>query len=104
LKSTFPADFANHYVISVNDLPPGPKGKPVNPDSMEAGLETKTKNSVGSGAMQITRDAATFGFSKELLPLHLSDKEVFFTLRTEQFSIRARFDLKEMTWRGQLAV
>jgi hypothetical protein len=39
-----------------------------------------------------------------LLPLTAADKEVLFTLDTNQFSIKVRFDLKEMMYRGKLAV
>jgi len=36
---------------------------------MEATLSVKGKGSVGSGAIQLTRQAAIFGFSKDLLPI-----------------------------------
>jgi hypothetical protein len=97
LKSKFPPDFANHYVISIAGLPPNPKG-------MTAKLLTKQKASVGAGGVEVTRTATLFAFSKELLPLSVADKEVTFQLETDQFSIRARFDLKEMRYHGTLAV
>lgn len=97
LKSTFPPDFANHYVLSVADLPAKVEG-------LVATLETKGKQSVGSGGIETTRRGTLFAFSKELLPLSIADKEVFFQLEADQFSIRARFDLKDMVYRGMLAV
>jgi hypothetical protein len=45
-----------------------------------------------------------FGFSKELLPLTANDREIVFTLKTALLSVRAKFDPKEMVYRGQLAV
>jgi len=104
LNTTFPADFANHYVIGVNDLPAIQGGKKVNRDSMSASLRARGKDSVDAGGILPTREAFLFAFSKELLPLTAADKEVLFTLETNQFSIKARFDLKEMTYRGRLAV
>ena len=97
LKSKFPPDFADHYVISVSDLPANPKGA-------NAELQVKGKGTVGSGGVESTRTALLFAFSKELLPLSATDKEVVFQLESDQFSFRARFNLKEMVYRGSLAV
>jgi hypothetical protein len=104
LKTTFPADFANHYVIGVNDLPRMEGDRKVNQDSMSASLQIHGKDSVDAGGVLPTRDVVMFAFSKELLPLSAADKEVLFTLETNQYSIRTKFDLKEMTYRGLLAV
>jgi hypothetical protein len=97
LRSSFPPDFANHYVLSVSDLPPKIK-------DVMATLQTKGGRSVGAGTTDVSRNSMLFGFSKELLPLSLADKEAIFALEADQFSIRARFDLKEMLYRGTLAV
>jgi hypothetical protein len=104
LKSSFPADFANHYVIGVNDLPTTEGGRKVNQDSMAANLQVRGKDSTDAGGVLPARGTVLFAFSKELLPLSVSDKEVLFTLDTNQFSVKVRFDLKEMTYRGKLAV
>jgi hypothetical protein len=104
LKSSFPADFANHYVIGVNDLPATEGGRKVNQDSMAANLQVRGKDSTDAGGVLPARGTVLFAFSKELLPLSVSDKEVLFTLDTNQFSVKVRFDLKEMTYRGKLAV
>jgi hypothetical protein len=104
LRTTFPADFANHYVIGVNDLPVTEGGRKVNQDSMTASLKAHGKDSVDAGGVLATRDVVMFAFSKELLPLTVADKEVLFALETNQYSIKTRFDLKEMMYRGLLAV
>jgi hypothetical protein len=104
LKTTFPSDFANHYVIGVNDLPAAEGGRKVNQESMSASLQAHGKDSVDAGGFLPGRETVLFAFSKELLPLSASDKEVLFTLETNQYSIKTRFDLKEMTYRGRLAV
>lgn len=104
LKTSFPMDFGGHYVISIMELPPGAHGKAVTQDAMEATLSVKGKGSVGSGAIQLTREAAIFGFSKDLLPITAMDKDVIFELKTDQYSIRARFEPKEMLYHGALAV
>lgn len=104
LKSSFPRDFANHYVIGVNDLPKQELGRKVNLESMTANLQARGKDSTDAGDIEQTREVVLFAFSKELLPLRTSDKEVIFTLETSQYSIKTRFDLKEMMYRGKLAV
>jgi hypothetical protein len=104
LKSSFPSDFANHYVIGVNDIPADESGRKVNQESMVANLQTRGKGSVDAGGVLPTRGTVLFAFSKELLPLTAADKEVLFTLDTNQFSVKVRFDLREMVYRGKLAV
>jgi hypothetical protein len=104
LKSSFPSDFANHYVIGVSGLPTAEGGRKVNQESMVANLQARGKDSVDAGGFLPTREMVLFAFSKELLPLSAADKEVLFTLDTNQFSVKVRFDLKEMTYRGKLAV
>jgi hypothetical protein len=104
LRTTFPADFANHYVIGVNDLPTTEGGRKVNTDSMSASLKARAKDSVDAGDVLATRNVVMFAFSRELLPLSAADKDVIFSLETNQYSIKTRFDLKEMMYRGLLAV
>jgi hypothetical protein len=45
-----------------------------------------------------------FGFSKELLTIAPQDKEVQFSVDTSQFSLKIKFELKEMLYRGKLAL
>jgi hypothetical protein len=104
LKSRFPSDFANHYVLGVNDLPAGSPKRPVVVENMRASLQAKGKGTVDAGAVQKLQNVVLFGFSKELLPLTAADKDVVFSLETEQYSIRARFDPKEMIYKGMLAL
>ena len=105
LKSTFPSDFANHYVIGVHQLPGAEAGRKGNQEeSMAANLQARGKASIDAGDMLAARGIVLFAFSKELLTLGASDKEVIFTLEANRFSVKARFDLKEMMYRGMLAV
>lgn len=105
LKTAFPSNFANHYVVGVEDLPSPGRGKKLALEGIAANL-AKGRDSVDAGAAGVLRGGtvAIFGFSKELLPLTAQDKEVIFSLVTDGYSIRARFDLKEMRYRGMLAV
>jgi len=104
LKTTFPRDFANHYVIGVNELPRLEGNRKVNLESMTAHLQIRGKSSIDSGGVLPSRNVTMFRFSKDLLPLSVTDKEADFVLETNEYSITARFDLKEMVYRGKLAV
>jgi hypothetical protein len=104
LKTTFPRDFANHYVIGVNELPRMEGARKVNLESMTAHLQVRGKSSIDSGGVLPSRNVTMFRFAKELLPLSITDKEADFILETNEYSITARFDLKEMVYRGKLAV
>ena len=45
-----------------------------------------------------------FGFSKEILALGTDDREIAFSTRLGRLLIKAKFNLKEMTYRGELAL
>jgi len=104
LKTNFPSDFANHYVIGINDLPATAGSRKVNQESMTATLQARGGKSVDAGSILPMRETVLFAFSKELLPLSPADKEVLFALETNEYSIKVRFDLKEMMYHGLLAV
>ena len=109
-----PADFRNHYVIGVKDFPilvnAGPQRQ--SPQEMldwlknSAMLEAKSRAAVQAGRVATFREGALilFGFLRELLPLTASDRDVDFSLSTEQATLKARFQPKEMVYHGALAL
>ena len=114
LKYRLPADFVNHYVIGVKDLPilvdAGPRRQSseqlVDWLKNSATLRAKSKDPVQAGVVATSRGGTMvlFGFLKELLPLSEKDKEVTFALDTNQLAVKAKFDPKEMMYRGKLAL
>ena len=104
LKFRLPADFANHYVIGVNDLPKIEAGRKVDTDSIVATLQRHDGRSVQSGGMVAGKDTTLFAFSKELLPLSPADREVLFSLEASQYTIKTYFNLREMIYRGRPAL
>jgi hypothetical protein len=114
LKYTIPADFVGHYVIGVKDLPILVDAGPQRESSEQladwlknsATLRAKSRDAVEAGVVTATRGGSMvlFGFLKELLPLSVKDKEVLFTLDTNQLAIKAKFEPKEMIYRGKLAL
>ncbi len=127
-----PSDFQGRYVLSVSGLPLGVmdkrrrngSGPELSADPQEntpaarqrrmieqlqasATLEARGREPEQPGLVRVVpRTAGTylFGFSKDLLPLAANDREVVFTLRTALMSVRAKFEPKEMLYRGQLSV
>ncbi|MDE3195861.1 MAG: hypothetical protein KGN84_05935 [Acidobacteriota bacterium] len=117
-----PRDFAGRYVLSVSNVPPeamlgekrlSPGAPPIPLQSFlenlqaAATLEAQGKEPAGAGIVRLlARSDSTylFGFSKDLLPLTVRDKEVLFTLRTKRVSVKARFQPKDMVYKGVLAL
>jgi hypothetical protein len=121
LKNPIPDAFTNHYVISVNGLPLDPGARRRYQDDPDARsqttgdmvdqlkgvtfLEPKGQRDVQPGIVQQQGSTTIlFGFSKELLNLKPEDKEVSFTTQFGRVPIRAKFVLKDMMYRGELAV
>jgi len=118
LKYPISAEFADHYVIGVNNLPmtsEGGRGRDRPAANLEelldrlkngASLQAKAKDRELAGVIQRARGGSVilFGFSRELLPLTVDDKDVVFMLDTPEFKVRAKFDPKEMMYRGMLAL
>jgi hypothetical protein len=126
-----PDDFAGRYVLSVSGLPLGVMERRrrgadagrVSVDPQEntpaarqrrmveelqssATLEAKGREPAQPGIVRpVPRTPGTylFGFSKELLPLTANDREIAFTLKTALMSVKAKFEPKEMLYRGHLA-
>jgi hypothetical protein len=101
LGNILPGGLEGHYVIGVKD-----RERQIQPLTASATLEAKGKEPVQAGVVVRARDVETilFGFSRELLPLTVRDREVLFSLDTDQVAVKAKFDPKEMIYRGQLAL
>lgn len=93
------------YVISVRGL-----AGDYTVDSLKAGseLSAKGKPPLQPGEVMRRNNTWLFGFSKELLALGPEDKDVQFAVRVgarlTNTLVRASFNLKDMIYRGQLAL
>ena len=109
LKTPLPEAFADHYVISVSGLPMNSQSADEMLDHLKAVtlLEPKGKESAQPGIAQLQPSSAgrsvLLGFSKEILALKPDDKEVTFSTRVGRSNIKAKFNLKEMIYHGELA-
>lgn len=133
-KSPLPPDLDNHYTISMSGLPPqmfllaltrGGRGRSAAPpDAPDAAarqavhqrdeidtilsvttLTVKGRAPQNADVMLRTTDAQTFlfGFSKSN-PLAVADKEAVFSIKLGVLTIKAKFDLREMMFDGNLSV
>jgi hypothetical protein len=129
-KEPFPHELLGRYVISVTGLTPQmillgvgragrgrgdapPSQANVDPRRAEAEqifsgitLSVKGRDPQNAAAMMRTVDMQTylFGFPKEHLALEPSDKEALSALKLGPLSLKAKFELKDMMFAGQLAV
>ncbi|HTA43507.1 MAG TPA: hypothetical protein VK789_13725 [Bryobacteraceae bacterium] len=116
LRAPLPADFDGHYVLSVTNLPGayapkrGRGGETPPDDALDrlqngATLDAKGKDPVEAGIARRTRTGSIlFGFAKDYLRLTPSDRDIVFTLETGQLKIKAKFDGKDMSYHGKMAV
>jgi len=114
MKSKVPDALANHYVISVNGIPLSGRYQRSEDEDSDLDrlkgvtfLEPRGKRDLQPGIVQQQASSSTsvlFGFSKEMLTLSADDKEVLFTTTFGHLNLKARFVLKDMLYRGTLAV
>jgi hypothetical protein len=114
LHAPAPADSADHFVVSVTNLPlaivrrPAP-GDAAGPDDaldrLQNGvtMQVKGQNPVEAGfARRTPISSILFGFSRDYLRLSPNDREITFELDMGQMTIKAKFDGKEMVYHGKL--
>ena len=125
MKTPLPEEFANRYVISVSGFPLNASRRRRSQDDSDTNssqsvedtldnlkaltyLETKGREGVQPGLVQQQPSSGAgsilFGFSKEMLALKPEDKEVTFSTRIAGLNVKNKFNLKEMMYRGELAL
>jgi hypothetical protein len=116
LRAPLPAEFDGHYVLSVTNLPvsivrTSGRGVVTTPEDVierlqnGATLEARGKGPVEAGIARRTRIGSfMFGFSRDSMRLESADRDIVFKLEVAQVSIKTKFDAKEMTYHGKLAV
>ena len=125
IKTPLPEVFANRYVISVSGFPLYGDSHSRSQDDSDSNssdsnqdmldrlksltyLEPKGREGAQPGIVQQQPSAGTrsilFGFSKEMLALKPEDKEVTFSTKLGRLLVKTKFNLKEMTYRGDFAL
>ena len=123
LKDTIPPAFEGHYVIAVSGFPLNEYGSRRRGRDQESDestqdmldhlkgvtfLQPKDKRDIQPGVVQkaVSGDQAAvfFGFSKDALTLTVDDKECGFVTQFGRVELKTKFNLKDMVYRGELAV
>jgi hypothetical protein len=102
-----PSDFQDHYVIGVSGLQIPRAQRPAMLELLRnSAFLQKGKEQIQPGLVEYSRDGGTifFGFAKELFPLTSADKDVQFTINTGDLRVKAKFEPKEMIYKGRLAL
>ena len=116
LKKTLPPELASHYVIGVSGFPFGLRN-PQRDDSTDTLLDdlkqittlrTKGKDFAQAGVVLRGSDSdgplLLFGFSRDVIEVTPSDKNVQFDTQLGPLEISAKFEPKRMRYRGELAL
>jgi len=105
IQTPLPAAFADHYAISVNGF--SFSGKDLEPLKRAAVLQPKGKAETHPDLVTLDLGNGTvmlYGFAKDTVNVGPEDKEVLFQARFGGFQVKTRFTLKDMTYKGQLAL
>jgi hypothetical protein len=117
-RAPLAAELNGHYVLSVTNLPlpstrrpgPGREAQAAPDDTLDrlqngATLQAKDKDPAEAGIVRRTRiGSILFGFSRDYLHLTPSDRDIVFKLDTGTITLSTKFDGKEMSYHGKLAV
>jgi len=118
VKKPLPASFHGHYVIVVANIPligaghgrlEGDASSDEALDNLRNLTTVKPKDQEPAGpaiVQQDSEDASVlwFGFSKETITISPADREVVFATEAPPYKVKAVFNLKDMIYRGALAV
>ncbi len=115
LKVSMPESLADRYVIGVSGFPSIRGRDSQTPDSDMAdrlkaltSLQPKGKELAQPGVVEqqvtTTGSSILFGFAKDIVNLDPSDSEVIFSTQLDGLTVKTKFDLRQMTYHGQLAV
>ena len=104
-QTALPNEFRNHYVISVTGMPVGVLSNASTP-LPTAVLSARKGPPEKAEFVALTSDKRTllFGFPERNPVIKASDKALTFRMDLSGIRIQARFDPKEMIYRGQLAL
>jgi hypothetical protein len=107
-KKPLPKEFKDYYALSVRGVPWHWEGdKSVDQLRQFTTLQPNDQPPVQPGiAQKFIGDASAvlLGFSKDVLELGAGDKSIHFITEAGQIVLRAKFDIKEMRYRGHLAL
>jgi hypothetical protein len=107
-KKPLPKEFKDHYTLSVSGIPLRQVGDKLFDQLRQfSTLQPNNQPPAQPGTVQkVAGDAGAvlLGFSKDVLELSAGDKSIHFTTEVGSIMLKTRFDTKEMSYRGHLAL
>jgi hypothetical protein len=106
-KHMLPDSFSNHHVISLSNFVAAAGSDENRIPELKQGTIIRPKGKDPSQAAVVEKAGTRFwlfGFPKNALQLSLDDKEIEFQSKIGRFVVQTKFTLKDMVYKGQLAV
>ncbi|HTS66676.1 MAG TPA: hypothetical protein VMH28_31850 [Candidatus Acidoferrales bacterium] len=108
-RSPLPNGFEGEYVLSIAGIPLSKSSSRNALDNLRqvSMLHVKGKDPLEAAAVVQNKNNGAiyyFGFSREVLPLTKDDKDLTFTTRVGKVVLSAKFNPKDMLYRGELSV
>ena len=108
-KTTLPDGFEGQYVLGVSGVP---LAKSESKGALErlrqvTTLQARNRQPLEAAGARVQRENGTvylFSFSREALPVSRDDKEIVFTTHMGNLAFSARFNPKDMLYRGELSL
>ena len=109
LQAKLPDGFDGQYVLGVSGVPLARSEAKGAMDRLRqvTTVQIKNRQPLEAVGVQVQHEHGTvylFGFAKEGLPLSRDEKEVVFTTRMGNTVFTAKFNLKDMLYRGELSL
>jgi hypothetical protein len=109
LKTNLPEGFDGQYVLGVSGVLLTRSDTRNSRERLRQVTTLQCKGRLPAGPATVQEDTSNgtvylFGFSREAVPLTKNDKEVVFTTHMGRLAFTARFNPKDMLYRGELAV
>lgn len=106
-KRPLPKEFKDQYTLSVRGVPGRWEGDKLDQWRQFTTLQPNDQPPVQPGSVQRSKvdpAAVLVGFSKDVLELGPGDKSIHFSTEVGEIMLKAKFDIKEMVYRGHLAL
>jgi hypothetical protein len=116
LKKPLPADTSDAYTVSMTGVPLPPSTTHFNGDKRREGIEEGFRESttlqrngqdpVAPSRVELMEDSGTlrFTFPRAPHPITRADKEVVFVSGIGRLTVRAKFVVKDMVYRGEVSL
>jgi len=103
-KTPLPQEFAGMYVLSVGGLALGSSMERLRQGATLAAKGHDPLEAAVAKHLAVNGDVFLFGFARQALEISKDDKEVLFESHMNKMRFAAKFNPREMVYRGELAV